>query len=156
MASTQRIRYLRHRLLRGRDRGHLRYLEAWLDRLSVKFTGTAATSTVTFSANNNSVVSTGHGYETGERVSIQLGGGAVIPNGLVENFGYIVIKQSTNAIRLALNLEDAFNDKYVTFSTAGSGTISLTRLTTDDEMVEYLRRGIKPATLEAVTDIDNL
>ena len=88
MGNSQKTRYLRHRDLDGLGRGRLRKFDIWLQRVGLELpaqgglSGTATPVTVTFTAGNNRVHATGHGFAHGEEIYIKEGTGATVPSGL--------------------------------------------------------------------------
>ena len=103
MASTPKIKYLRHRTLDGLERGapdspRLRKFQNWLNRKGFELpaqgglAGTESPIVVTFAASTNRVHHADHGYTQGEEILLK---GGVLPGGLTR------AAQSTGTVTLS-------------------------------------------------------
>jgi len=162
-----RHRRIRHRTLRGLDRGkvttgdpgypRLRRMDAWGRARSTALTGTGTAKVFTATPAADTITSTSHGITvaTGPFITTSAG---TLPGGLKETALYWVSVVDANTLQLHLTLADAHNAvRAVDITSAGTGAHSLTPGTTRDTMFELTRqRKIAPSRIHAETDIDNL
>lgn len=118
--------------------------------------GSWGAATLASGAAGDTVSATAHGFITGQGPFVLANSGGALPTGLSASLLYYVIKIDANTFQLATSRKAAIAGSYVTFTTNGTGTNTIKRAATVAGLAAWLRRGKKPATIAALTDIDNL
>lgn len=154
-----KTRISRMRRPRRRDplklRSRLRRFIVWASGQSADLDGTGTPQTFTPTASTNILTINSHGWQSGDGPFVVASTGA-LPSGLSADQIYWVSRVNANVVRLHLTFVEASRGlNPVNFSNAGSGTRTLVPATTDQAIVEYLRRSITPMRITLETDVDN-
>ena len=153
---TARIRHLRHRKMKGLERGAARTrlpaTDGFIDGVVTALSGTAATDTFTANATTNRLTVTAHGFAEGDG-PFEVSSDDTLPDGLSATTQYFVSVVDANTLELYTN--PSLTGSAVDIADTGTGTHSIARSESAAGMIELLRSGVRPETLAALTDIDD-
>lgn len=153
-AIKARPRHVRHRVYDRLRHGVNSLLKVFVDTEAARLDSTAANRA--FTANvNDTLTSTSHGFTLGKGPVI-LSTSDTLPAGLEEDTLYWPIPINTNTFYLATSRENAANGIRVDVTDTGTGTHTVAYASDGSAMLERLRQGVKPVTLRAEDDIDDL
>lgn len=149
-----RVRYLRHNRLLGLDRGRLELLSSWLSARSSTLVATATGKVFTATGAQVNLTATAHGWTEGDGPVRATNAGGALPGVIAVDTDYWLHVVDANTLNIATSRRNLADEVYVTPSTAGTGTHTLTRRATTSDLIVLLRSGMKAETLDAVADID--
>lgn len=152
-----RTRYIRRRTKFNHVRRFLSWLAGRADTAANGGIGDTGAA-VTFTAANatNQLTSTAHGLATGAGPFLLSNSGGALPAGLSDTQLYWASVDDVNTLKLATSRGKAINGIAVSFSDDGTGTHSYFLAASSEALIEWMRQGKKPETIDALTDIDNL
>jgi hypothetical protein len=157
MAAPSKARYVRERKfrrLRGVGRNILR---AFLTAQGTRLAASATARTCTFANATDIITSTSHGFVTGKGPIVFSNSGGALPAGITANTPYYPVRIDANTFRISRSRQiGAVVPPTVDFTTDGTGTNTAAYQSTAAAFLERLRQRLKPRTLRAATDIDNL
>ncbi len=123
---------------------------------SVMVAGGFAAVTLGGGADGDTLLAVAHGRTNGDG-PFTVASDNALPTGLASDTLYWLSAVDVNRLYLHRNRTDAINGTNpVNFTTAGAGNLTLTPASSAQAIVEYLRQGKSPATIQAETDVDNL
>lgn len=153
---TARIRHLRHRKMKGLERGFARTrlpsLDGFIDERATTLSGTAETTTFTATPASDQLTVTGHGFSEGDG-PFQVSSAGTLPDGLDDATQYFVSVIDANTIQLYTSA--SLTGSVIGIIDVGIGIHSIFRSESADGIVELLRTGVRSETVAALTDIDD-
>ncbi len=156
MAQPSRARYVRQRSF-SRLRGAARnILKAFVTAQGTRLAASATARTCTFDNTTDIITSTAHGFLTGKGPIVFSNSGGALPTGISASTPYYPIRIDANTFRIATTRARASAGTFVDFTTNGTGTNTAAYQSTAAAFLERLRQRIKPRTIRAASDIDNL
>jgi len=156
MAQPSRARYVRQRSL-SRLRGAARnILRAFVTAQGTRLAASATARTCTFTNATDTITSTAHGFLTAKGPIVFSNSGGALPAGISASTPYYPIRIDANSFKIATTRARASAGIAVDFTTDGTGTNTAAYQSTASAFLERLRQRIKPRTIRAASDIDNL
>lgn len=157
MTLTKKTHYrkLRHRVFDRVRRG--KFYLSWLGSEAARLAGGGTNDAVTFTNATNTVNHAAHGYVDGDG-PIQLTTDTTLPAELAVATDYWVIVTAAGTYQLAESKALALLGTVFEFTDDGSGTHG-SELHADSESMFDFHKGpppVRPETIEATTDIDDL
>lgn len=154
------IRIPRMRRPRRREpvdlRSRLRRFLVWAADVSATLEDTGTAQTFAADAASDEIDIVDHGWIDGDGPFV-VTTDTTLPAGLSADQIYWVSAPTAGTLQLHLTFAEAvLGINPVAITSAGTGIHSLVPATTDEAIVEYLRRGVTPVRINAETDIDNL
>lgn len=151
-AGTPRARHLRKRRYGRATR--TKNLNDFLAERSGALDATGSSQAFTANATTNKLSITTHGHVDGDG-PFTVSSDGTLPGGLVADTLYWVYKTGASDLKLATSRRDAVLGNTVDLSSAGSGTHTLLRATTEEAIFDALKAN-KAETVAAATDVDTL
>ena len=156
MSQPSRARYVRQRAFSRLRHGTTNILRSFLTAQGTRLTASATARTCTFANATDIITSTAHGFLTAKGPIVFSNSGGALPAGISANTPYYPIRIDANTFRIATTRARASAGTFVDFTTDGTGTNTAAYQSTASAFLERLRQRIKPRTIRAASDIDNL